>query len=336
MQMTVIGDLARSLETRAQAARLAAEVAARGAELASGTRADPARALRGDFGVLADTERGLALITRFETGLAEAEARGRTVQASLARLFDLAGDAGGGLLTAGADGAPADAPLAAGAAAREAFLAAVSALNARSGGRAVFAGADLAGPALRPGAEILADLRSVVAGLGDAAQIGAAVQAYFAAPGGGFETAALLGSDRPASATRVAPDTDVTFPLTAADPALREMLAALALGALAADTGGTDPLLGRALARQAGEGLAAAQGRVALLQADVGAVEARLAGARAANAAESAALQRLRNDLRTADPQQTALALEAARFRLEALFTVTGRLADLSLVNFLR
>ena len=61
-----------------------------------------------------------------------------------------------------------------------------------------------------------------------------------------------------------------------------------------------------------------------------------LHASQAANGAERFALQRMQNDLILVDAAETALALEAARGSLETLFTVTARLAQLSLVNFLR
>ncbi len=336
MLTTPVGDLARTLHVTAQTARLSADLGRLTAELAGGRRSPSGAAGAPVIPVLADIARGLALGERFETALAEAAGRGQAMQAALGRVTAGAEEAAQGLLTAGAaGGSPALLSAAAGAA-EERFSAAVAALNARFAGVGLFSGDRPEHRALAESPAILADLRAVVAGAADADEVAARVRSFFFDPSGGFEAAALQGSAVAMAAVRAGPAEEVTFPVTAADPALRETLAMLALGALSGDAQPDGAEGQRRLARGAAEGLIAARTGLAGVEARVGFAEARIAEAQAANGAERFALQRMQNDLILVDAAETALALEAARGSLETLFTVTARLAQLSLVNFLR
>ncbi len=333
---TPVADLARTLQVTAQTARLSADLGRLTAELAGGRRSPAGAAGAPVIPVLADIARGFALGERFETALAEAAGRGQAMQAALGQIASSAEEAAQGLLNASTPGGSPAVLAAAAGAAEERFHAAVAALNARFAGVGLFSGDRPENPALADGPAILADLRAAVAGAADSGEIAMRVRSFFADPGGGFETGALLGSPVPMAAVRAGPAAEVAFPVTAADPALREMLAMLALGALAGDTPPDGAEGQRHLARTAAEGLIAARAGLAGVEGRVGFAEARIAAAQAANGAERFALQRMQNDLLAVDPAETALALEAARGSLETLFTVTARLAQLSLANFLR
>ena len=71
------------------------------------------------------------------------------------------------------------------------------------------------------------------------------------------------------------------------------------------------------------------------VQADIGTKQNRLEQARARNASQRTHLEMVENDLLGADPFKAATQLKDAEFRLEALFTTTARLSQLSLTRFL-
>lgn len=71
------------------------------------------------------------------------------------------------------------------------------------------------------------------------------------------------------------------------------------------------------------------------VQADIGTKQNRLEQARARNASQRTHLEMAENDLLGADPFKAATQLKDAEFRLEALFTTTARLSQLSLTRFL-
>src|SRR5690606_30858124 len=127
-----------------------------------------------------------------------------------------------------------------------------------------------------------------------------------------------------------------TMDLTAADPALRDLLEGFALGALVAQGTLQGDDAGRSfLLKRSGEALLASGNDLAAVRARVGSVEARIAGAGARNAAEASALQIARNGLVAADPYDTASALQAVQTQIETLYALTARLSRLSLTDYL-
>lgn len=336
MDFTPIGDLARNLQLREQSARLSRDVARLSDELASGRPANPGVTLGGAFGVLAATERSLTLLAGFERTITEAATRGEALQTALGRVVASARSAADAVIIGAAPGSGAAGLVTASAVARGAFLDSVSALNATAAGQSLFAGRATDGPALQPGEAILAALATVTAGLTDAASLRGAVADFFTAPGGNFETTVYLGTPETPSGLRLSETQAVRFDVTAADPRLRETLAALALGVLAGSASGLAEADRRDLAREAGTALLAAGSGVTGLQAEIGQTEARIAEARTANAAERAASEIARNDLLRADPSETALALQRVSGQLETLFALTARLSQFTFANFLR
>ena len=71
------------------------------------------------------------------------------------------------------------------------------------------------------------------------------------------------------------------------------------------------------------------------VQADIGTKQNRLEQARVRNASQRTHLEMAENDLLGVDPFKAATQLKDAEFRLEALFTTTARLSQLSLTRFL-
>jgi flagellar hook-associated protein 3 FlgL len=70
-------------------------------------------------------------------------------------------------------------------------------------------------------------------------------------------------------------------------------------------------------------------------QADIGTKQNRLEHARVRNTSQRSHLEMAQNDLLGSDPFKAAALLKDAEFRLEALFTTTARLSQLSLTRFL-
>jgi flagellar hook-associated protein 3 FlgL len=124
--------------------------------------------------------------------------------------------------------------------------------------------------------------------------------------------------------------------LTAADPAIRDLLEGLALAALVAEgILAGDQVSRAALLKTSGEALLASGNDLATLRAEVGTAEAHIAGTAARNSAEASALEIARGGLIAADPYDTASALEAVQTQIETLYTLTARLSRLSLTDYL-
>ena len=329
------GDLAQSLMLRRQAAQLKADLAARSQELATGRAADPAARLGGDTARLAAIERDLSLTAPLRQLQADAAARAAAMQSALGRVQSRMEPLALTVLAA-SNGSLSSEIATAGAAARDAFADAIPALNTTLAGRSLFAGAAVAGPALAPPDDMLADLRDAIGSETDPDAIATIVRDWFA-PGGGFDTEGYLGADTPAARVPLGGSEAAALDLRADDPAIRRALAATALGALA-----TDPALGlpratvQRLFATAGADLLAARDPLTELRAGLGAQEARIEEAGARLQAARTGAEVARAALVGVDPYEAATQVEALGQKLESLYAVTARLSRLTLLEQLR
>lgn len=330
------GDLSTTFLLSRQTQGLKGEVQQRAQELGSGQVADVSAALRGDFRALSSIERALRLAQAERTTLAEAQGFAGAAQLALGAVQEQSGDLAGVLL------AVPDAPTLpaierAGAQARRGFEAMVGALNLPMADRAVFAGDATDGRALAPAETMLADLELSIAGATTAAQVAAAVDAWFDTPGGGFDTIGYLGSDTALAPFRLGGGERAEFEVRANDPALRETMKGFAMAALLEGNAFAGDVGERVeLSRGAAMKLLNAQDDMTDLQARIGGTEAAISRAQARSGAERAALEIARSGLIGADPYEAATRLETAQTQLETLFALTARVSRMSLVDFIR
>jgi flagellar hook-associated protein 3 FlgL len=129
----------------------------------------------------------------------------------------------------------------------------------------------------------------------------------------------------------------VTLSARADAPAIRDLLKAAAMGALAGDTSfGLSEVEAKDLMGRARDGLLSAASPLTELRAGIGPAQARAEEAAARHAARATAWGILRNEMTEADPYATASEIEALRTRLETHYQITGRLGSLNLANYLR
>jgi flagellar hook-associated protein 3 FlgL len=333
MTVSGLGDAAGPYRLQQDGLRLRQDLQRLTAEIASGRQSDPGRATGGDFGALAGIARSLQLAETYARSIAEADRAAAARQTALGEVEGaldglaprvLAHATGGSL--ADLDRALADAP--------GRFAQAVDALNTRLGAASLFAGDAPDRPALRPAAEMLAALRPIAAAAATAADMVAAVEAWF--HGGAFDTQAWQGGPGAAAPAVLGDGRQEPVGLTARDPALRGTLAGLALAALAAEGAGPAPEAERrALATAAATRLLSAGDALTGLRADLGAAQARIEGARVGAEATRAGLEMEHTRLTAADPYRSATELQAVQTRLEALYVLTARLSRLSLTEYL-
>lgn len=335
MSSVQLGDLAQSYQLRSENARLKREVAVLTEELSTGQTADLAARVSGDLTPITGIEHDLARLDGYRTALTESRVIADSMQAALETVQSLSEELYGGLIVVGTANDP-SAARAAGIDAEEKFQAMVGTLSTQAGGRSLFAGIATDQPALAPADDILAALRTATAGLTDAGDIVATVEAWFG-PGGDFETLGYGGSTTALSPVAVSRDISVTMDVTALDTRLRDLLAATAMGALAAE-GALDsaPQERVALAAEAGARLMSTQTNMATLRAEVGATQNTLEQAEQANGTSRYALELARSQIVAIDPYEKATQLETAQIQLESLYAMTARLNRLSLVDFLR
>ncbi len=335
MTISTISDLSRSFQLRQANARLTADLARLSGEAASGRVADLRAEEQGDMRPLAAIERNLALLERQGAAASEAALLAGTAQSALASIAADTEALVSTLFLARSAAQPAQID-AVGAAASDAFEGTVARLNVQVAGRSVFAGLASDGPALAPAGDMLAALETAATGAVTAADVEAAVAAWFA-PGGGFDTAGYLGSAEAIGPIRLADGAAASFDVTAEDSRIREALSGMAMAALL-DRGALagEPEERAELAERAAQALLPARDGMVSLQAEVGEAEASIERASVRITAEISASEIARGGILNADPFESAAALMAVETQLEALYAVTARLSRLTLAEYLR
>ncbi len=330
-----LGDLSTSFLFSRQTQALKMAVQRHASELTTGRTADVSQALTGDYRALSAIEARLAMSEAERIAIGEARLFGEQMQVALDRVGAHAEQMSELLFdTAQVPTAPTLDRVA--VSARQAFEAIVDALNQKGGDRALFAGDATDGRALAQASDMLAELGAQVASETTASGVVAAVEAWFATPGGGFEQTGYIGSTQPLAEFGLASGETVEMGVTAADSRLRAVLKATALAALA-DAPALASLDQRlALADRARDAMLTAKDELTDLQADVGAAQAAVQASSVRLDAETYALQKSRNDLIGVDAFDAATRLEAAQTQLETLYALTARVSRMSLVDFLR
>ncbi len=338
MNSVSLGDLAQAQFLRRSSAASEQRLVRLTEELSTGRRADLAAASGGDYKLLSGIERSLGILASYKTTTDEAALMGTGLQTALTTVQALSEDAGNAFVSAGTLGTGAVVDSAA-APARQQLDAAVSALNANIGDRYLFSGAASDQKPLAGAGAILAALGTATAGLTSASDILAAVRGWFDAPagGGGFRDLAYGGSDAAGGPFPIGEGEGASFQVTAASPEIRRAIEGLALGALVAEGALTGDTTGRAqILRHAGETLLSSGTTLSELRGQVGSVEAVIEQAATRNQAEATALDIARSRIVAADPYETASSLEETRGQLELIYTMTARLSNLSLLEYLR
>ena len=299
-------------------------------EAVTGERQDVNRAVNGQLGQVHRLRRTLDDAQSVSARLAVSQTRFATASSALTAMREstqaLGLEAASAAVAGGAAGVDAFA-----ATAREMVKAVASHLNARTGGRSLFAGAGADGPALAPGEAILDQLDALGAGAVTAADRSAAISAFFA-PGGGFDAAYQGAAERAAEAPL--PDGSALPGLPKADdPAFRALFEGLALIAAAGEvpehqatdlaTRGADAL------RRAGEG-------IVVLEASIGVASERVTAAEARQADEVRTSGEMLARLTGRDSFEAASETQQLESRLEAAYALTARLSRLTLTSFLR
>jgi len=336
MTLTSIGDLARHFQSIQQNRLLRSEMDRRTQELSTGEVTDIAQSLGGDTTKLAAVDRSLSLNQSYARAASDTASFLDVKQLGLERIDSLRGDLADQLLLVEPTGAtpPIDAMS---NIAQSSFSDLVSALNSSHGGRALFAGTASDGAALAGQTTILNALVNDVSGATDAASLLAAVDDWFDAPGGGFETSAYVGGPDAGNTRRIAAGREVDLGDSAASRSMRQVLKMTAIGAIANRSDLSLTERDRAtLIRTAGEGLLSAAEGVATTRSALGAQQAKVELAQSQGAAEASVLSQIRNDYVGADPFETATALKEIQTQLETHYTLVARLSRLSLAEYLR
>jgi flagellar hook-associated protein 3 FlgL len=221
--------------------------------------------------------------------------------------------------------------------ARGDFADTLAKLNVQVAGQSLFAGTATDRPALAPADAIHADLDALAAGSPTAADASAAIDAYFARPGGAFHATGYLGSADGLASADLGDGARLAYAVTATDDRIVAVLKAQAKAAVA----GGAAFAGReedrmALLRGAGTELLAAKDGALDLASEIGFDQQTLERAKAARTAETNLLSLARAGLLEADYETATASYQALEGQLDAIYTVTARLADLRFSNYMR
>lgn len=338
MSVVSIGDQARAFVLQSASHRLKTTVTTLAAELASGQVADLPGRLNGNTREVASISSRLALLNQLQTNAKEAASLTKGMTDVLENVRTTTLRLSTSLITL-PNAHSASAVGVSAAEAENAFQQVVSNLNTAAGNRFLLSGVESDVAPLIPADDMLDTLQGLVAGQSTAADVAQIVADWFDSPtgGGGFMDVAYHGSVTGDRVMQIAEGKDLRVGLTASSASLREQLKGLATAALVE----RGVLAGNSHEQQ---NLLATGGKIlidssAMLVADMGRIglhEQNASQAQAENASAIATLTTLNNTIREADPAATAAAITEAETQLQALYSVTARLADLNLVSYLR
>lgn len=338
MKTQLVSDQSRALSLAAATNRLRSDIARLSDELASGKVADVAKELNGSTGQLLHYETQIRLLDQFNRSASEAAAQMSATQAVLTDLHGKGSEIGIRLSSAQIE-ATTVGLYALAETASASFDAAIARLNTEVSGVYVLAGLNTDRPPVAGAEEILNALQAGVAGMTNADQIAAFVSDWFDAPagGGGYVDIAYRGTFGQRRYAEIGQGERVAISTDADAPAIREMLKGLATaalvsrGALQSDTGEQRKLLihGGTVLTMNDPGLGGESARLGL-------AEERVERGQAANSARLSIFMTARSEIVSADPYETATALTETQSRLDAVFAITARLSNLTLVNYLK
>ncbi|MDA5095089.1 flagellin [Aliiroseovarius sp. KMU-50] len=333
---STFGDLASTFHARTFSAQLKSNMTRLGGELTTGLKADLSSAVSRDFGPLASIEHSLKTLEAYRTATNEAATIASAAQFSMGAIQTQSEELYMGMISASTTG---NVTLIDTTAfdARQKFIGAVSQLNTSAMGRTLFAGAATDGPALMRGEDMLDAIKLEIAGAGTAADVSMRIDTWFDDPAGGFATSGYLGADTTMGPLRLGNGESGEMGLRADDPAIKNVLKAMVKSAVIAEGAlNGDVEQQTRLVEQSSNELLSANGKFTVARAAVGSLEARIEDAQTRNGAEKSSLEISRNELRSADPYDTAAELHAVQGQLESLYTVTAFLSKLSFTDYMR
>jgi len=200
-------------------------------------------------------------------------------------------------------------------------------LNTRHGERYLFSGDATNTKPMSDVDTFLDDVRSMAAFATDAADFSTQMDAYFNTPGSGWQANVYAGTPTASDAASV----------TGLDPEITKTVWGLAVLALSGSDE-TLPLLdGKSdVLVQATDVLADGQAALTNARAERGILQAQISSSKDALDIEETVLTHSFNQMTARDQYEAASELKQLETSLEASYTLTARLANLSLLNFMR
>lgn len=331
-----LSDLAASWQMQRQNTDVKNALFSTGQQLSSGERSIQNIAKAGEVQKLFAFDASLSVLERYSQAADHGRVKLEAVQMALGSIRDVASNVSLSVLSA----VKSDDMLVTSVEARGAFPALetiVANLNQNIAGEGLFSGAATDRAAVVSASQIQADIDAIVLAAPDAATALTNIDFYFHNPAGGFTTTSYTGSTSNGPDIRVGENETITMPIRADDPAVKETIRNLAIigavsnGGLAGSV--TDQKI--LLLDAANTNLNTSDSLIQLRE-QTGYDQERLERAVSRNEAEVSRLQVARVGVANVDPYETATKFQELQVQLEKMFTVTARLGQLSLTNFLR
>jgi flagellar hook-associated protein 3 FlgL len=311
-------------------------------ELTTGLKQDRVSATNGDTSKLMAMDRAIGEIEARAPNIAMAQTRAAATQTALSSILSFTEKLPAQLWdeNSGQAGTKVDLN---GIEAETALKQVVDRLNTQVAGRGLFNGAAGAAPtfdagtAPGPAENLIGMIRAAIDAAPTAAAALTAVDGFFnntAAPdpifddffnGGGTAPGVDLG------------DSKTTYVIRADAQALKDVMKGLAIAAaMRGSAYETDEAFAKTALSAAGDALATGRDGITVEQARLGSIEARMEDTLARDAAEKTSLSITRMDLIGRDEYDAATEVRELENRLQMIYAITARTADLSFVNFFR
>ncbi len=213
----------------------------------------------------------------------------------------------------------------------------MNALSISHGERNLFSG-DRTNVSTFAGADtLLEDVRNIIATAPNADAAKTALDDYFDTPGGGFETNVYQGGDGNPPALPVGNGQTVQVPVSGRNQEIKDVLKGLAIMATAKESLPPTDTAGFAFLFEEGTKAAAKGGSGLIrLETEIGTLGETVEKAKTQNDRERTALETAFQNLFGRDQFEAAAELQSLQVQLEASYTITARLSNLTLTNFLR
>lgn len=334
MSTTSLGDLAQSFMLRHRNTALKQDMMRLTEELSTGQVADVRQALAGNYSYITELERNMEVLGAYQVATTEARIFAEITQTALGRYEEVGEKLANSLIVSGTSTVGAQAADTA-EEARVTVSVLIGTLNTKSAGRSIFGGTATDRPATASAETLLTELKAAIAGAATPADMFSAAQAWFDDPAG-FDSVIYQGAADTLAPVQLSDSDIVSFDTRATDARLKDMLRFASLAALA-----EDPSFGFSGAQKskvfvdAGTSLLGARDSVISLRSRTGFIEAQIEGISTRNAAEITSTEFEKSALLKVDPFEAATKLEEVQFQLQSLYSVTVRMSQLSLVNFL-
>lgn len=336
MPIQNVGDLSQHFKSLRQVGEVKSSLNRLSNELTTQRKSDVTASLGGATSQLEAFEREIGRLTSYSDAAQRLGQRLSYMQTTLASIEDVRSAAMSKLLNATTE-PTVSAVQSAAETGKSSFTSFVSSFNQRLGNVALFSGAATDKTPLLSGSEMLIDINAMIVGLDTSDDILTAVDTWFDDPAGGFATIGYLGDTGLPQEHKISKEKNVTIDIRSDSATTVLLLKAAAVAALADESNASLTEETRAeLVAHSGQLMLNAGDSLTNTRAMLGRNEAAVEEASVALSMQLTAFKIDRNDITVSDPFETATRLQDVQQQLEMQYTVTARLSQLSLVNFLR